>query len=126
MVQLDSELQAALKLPEGPIRERAVQTAQNKMADKISGLMTQQVAQNAELTANYDADLDNRMSLAQRAQAAEWEQQHTTSIDTNPATHTPEQMVQIREYVNSVDEGLLSYVEHVQNNPQSTEPVHAG
>ena len=121
LVQLDSELQAALKLPEGPIRERAVQTAQNKMADKISGLMTQQVAQNAELTANYDADLDNRMSLAQRAQAAEWEQQHTTSIDTNPATHTPEQMVQIREYVNSVDEGLLSYVEHVQNNPQSTE-----
>lgn len=121
LVQLDSELQAALKLPEGPIRERAVQTAQNKMADKISGLMTQQVAQNAELTANYDADLDNRMSLAQRAQAAEWEQQHTTSIDTNPATHTPEQMVQIREYVNSVDEGLLSYVEHVQNNPQSAE-----
>ena len=121
LVQLDSELQAALKLPEGPIRERAVQTAQNKMADKISGLMTQQVAQNAELTVNYDADLDNRMSLAQRAQAAEWEQQHTTSIDTNPATHTPEQMVQIREYVNSVDEGLLSYVEHVQNNPQSTE-----
>lgn len=121
LVQLDSELQAALKLPEGPIRERAVQTAQNKMADKISGLMTQQVAQNAELTANYDADLDNRMSFAQRAQAAEWEQQHTTSIDTNPATHTPEQMVQIREYVNSVDEGLLSYVEHVQNNPQSTE-----
>ena len=121
LVQLDSELQAALKLPEGPIRERAVQTAQNKMADKISGLMTQQVAQNAELTANYDADLDNRLSFAQRAQAAEWEQQHTTSIDTNPATHTPEQMVQIREYVNSVDEGLLSYVEHVQNNPQSTE-----
>ena len=121
LVQLDSDLQAALKLPEGPIRERAVRTAQNKMADKISGLMTQQVAQNAELTANYDADLDNRMSLEQRAQAAEWEQQHTTSIDTNPATHTPEQMEQIREYVNSVDEGLLSYVEHVQNNPQSTE-----
>ena len=121
LVQLDSDLQAALKLPEGPIRERAVRTAQNKMADKISGLMTQQAAQNAELTANYDADLDNRMSLEQRAQAAEWEQQHTTSIDTNPATHTPEQMEQIREYVNSVDEGLLSYVEHVQNNPQSTE-----
>lgn len=52
LVQLDSELQAALKLPEGPIRERAVQTAQNKMADKISGLMTRQVAQNAELAAS--------------------------------------------------------------------------
>lgn len=52
LVQLDSELQAARKLPEGPIRERAVQTAQNKMADKISGLMTQQVAQNAELAAS--------------------------------------------------------------------------
>ena len=52
LVQLDSELQAARKLPEGPIRERAVQTAQDKMADKISGLMTQQVAQNAELAAS--------------------------------------------------------------------------
>ena len=29
--------------------------------------------------------------------------------------------MQILEYVNSVDEGLLSYVEHVQNNPQSAE-----
>lgn len=81
LVQLDSELQAALKLPEGPIRERAVQTAQNKMADKISGLMTQQAAQNAELTANYDADLDNRMSLAQRAQAAEYLNQRTGQVD---------------------------------------------
>lgn len=81
LVQLDSELQAALKLPEGPIRERAVQTAQNKMADKISGLMTQQVAQNAELTANYDADLNNRVSLAQRAQAAEYLNQRTGQVN---------------------------------------------
>ncbi len=81
LVQLDSELQAALKLPEGPIRERAVQTAQNKMADKISGLMTQRVAQNAELTANYDADLSNRMSLEQRAQAAEYLNQRTGQVD---------------------------------------------
>lgn len=81
LVQLESELQAALKLPEGPIRERAVQTAQNKMADKISGLMTQQAAQNAELTANYDADLNNRMSLAQRAQAAEYLNQRTGQVD---------------------------------------------
>lgn len=117
LVQIDSELQAALKLPEGPIRERAVQTAQNKMADKISGLMTQQAAQNAELTANYDADLDNRMSLEQRAQAAEWEQQHTTSIDTNPATHTPEQMKLINEYVNSIDDGLKDFADRYYENP---------
>lgn len=117
LVQLDSELQAALRLPEGPIRERAVQTAQNKMADKISGLMTQQAAQNAELTANYDADLNNRMSLAQRAQAAEWEQQHTTSIDTNPATHTPEQMKLINEYVNSIDDGLKDFADRYYENP---------
>ena len=58
-----------------------MQTAQDKMADKISGLMTQHVAQNAELTANYDADLDNRMSLAQRAQAAEYLNQRTGQVD---------------------------------------------
>ena len=82
LVQIDSELQAALKLPDGPIRERAVQAAQNKMADKISGLMAQQVAQNAELTANYDADLNNRMSLEQRAQAAEYLNQRTGQLDS--------------------------------------------
>ncbi len=49
------------------------------------------------------------MSLAQRAQAAEWEQQHTTSIDTNPATHTPEQMKFINEYVNSIDDGFEGF-----------------
>ncbi len=81
LVQIDSELQAALKLPEGPIRESAVQAAQDKMVDKISGLMTQQAAQNAELTANYDADLNNRMSLEQRAQAAEYLNQRTGQAD---------------------------------------------
>ena len=85
LVQLDSELQAALKLPEGPIRERAVHAAQNKMADKISGLMTQQAAQNAELTANYDADLNNRMSLAQRAQADEYLDQQNMPAAMSPA-----------------------------------------
>ena len=79
--------------------------------------MTQQVAQNAELTANYDADLNNRMSFAQRAQAAEWEQQHTTSIDTNPATHTPEQMKLINEYVNSIDDGLKDFADRYYENP---------
>lgn len=43
--------------------------------------MTQQAAQNAELTANYDADLNNRMSLAQRAQAAEYLNQRTGQVD---------------------------------------------
>ncbi len=38
LVQLDSELQAALKLPEGPIRERAVQTAQDKMVNALTDM----------------------------------------------------------------------------------------
>lgn len=38
-----------------------------------------------------------------------------TSIDTNPATHTPEQMAQIREYVNSVDEGLKDFIQKRRN-----------
>lgn len=117
LVQLDSELQAALKLPEGPIRERAVQTAQDKMVNALTDMQRQNAARSAELTANYDADLNNRMSLAQRAQAAEWEQQHTTSIDTNPATHTPEQMKLINEYVNSIDDGLKDFADRYYENP---------
>lgn len=57
MVQLDSELQAARKLPAGPIRERAVQTAQNKMVNALTDMQRQNAARSAELTANYDADL---------------------------------------------------------------------
>ena len=81
LVQLDSELQAALKLPEGPIRERAVQTAQNKMVNVLTDMQRQNAARSAELTANYDADLDNRMSLAQRAQAAEYLNQRTGQVN---------------------------------------------
>lgn len=81
LVQLDSELQAARKLPEGPIRERAVQTAQNKMVNALTDMQRQNAARSAELTANYDADLNNRMSLAQRAQAAEYLNQRTGQVD---------------------------------------------
>lgn len=81
LVQLDSELQAARKLPEGPIRERAVQTAQDKMVNALTDMQRQNAARSAELTANYDADLNNRMSLAQRAQAAEYLNQRTGQVD---------------------------------------------
>ena len=81
LVQLDSELQAALKLPEGPIRERAVQTAQDKMVNALTDMQRQNAARSAELTANYDADLNNRMSLAQRAQAAEYLNHRTGQVD---------------------------------------------
>lgn len=81
LVQLDSELQAALKLPEGPIKERAVHAAQDKMVNALNDMQRQNAARSAELTANYDADLDNRMSLAQRAQAAEYLNQRTGRAD---------------------------------------------
>lgn len=41
--------------------------------------------------------------------------QEATSIDTNPETHTPEQMVQIGEYVDSVDEGLVDFIRKRRN-----------
>lgn len=93
LVQIDSELQAALKLPEGPIRERAVQTAQNKMADKISGLMTQQAAQNAELTANYDADLQNHLDLQEKAETAHYlQEQENRALNQRAAAQAVQQM----------------------------------
>lgn len=93
LVQLDSELQAALKLPEGPIRERAVQAAQDKMSDKISGLMTQQVAQNAELTANYDADLQNHLDLQEKAETAHYlQEQENRALNQRAAAQAVQQM----------------------------------
>lgn len=93
LVQIDSELQAALKLPDGPIKERAVQAAQNKMADKISGLMTQQVAQNAELTANYDADLQNHLDLQEKAETAHYlQEQENRALNQRAAAQAVQQM----------------------------------
>ena len=111
----DAQLRAARSLPEGAGREAAVNAAQEKMSQTIADFVGQQAAESAERSAAYDADPNGRMSLAQRAQAAEWEQQHTTSIDTNPATHTPEQMEKIHEYVNSVDEGLKEFIQKRRN-----------
>ena len=111
----DAQLRAARSLPEGAGREAAVSAARVKMSQTIADFVRQQAAETAERSAAYDADPNGRMSLAQRAQTAEWEQQHTTSIDTNPATHTPDQMAQIREYVNSVDEGLKDFIQKRRN-----------
>lgn len=111
----DAQLRAARSMPEGAAREAAVSAAREKMSQTIADFVGQQAAESAERSAAYDADPNGRMSLALRAQAAEWEQQHTTSIDTNPATHTPEQMAQIREYANSVDEGLKDFIQKRRN-----------
>lgn len=43
----------------------------------------------------------------------------STSIDTNPATHTPEQMTKINEYVNAVDEGLADFAERYIEDPNA-------
>ena len=112
----DAELRAAQSLPDGPIKDQAVHNAQNKMAQTYADYISGRIAAEAERAAQngaFDGVQENVPTPDTR--------EYSTSIDTNPATHTAEQMAQIREYVNSVDEGLLSYVEHVQNNPQSTE-----
>lgn len=103
LVQLDSELQAALKLPDGPIKERAVQAAQNKMADKISGLMTQQVAQNAELTANYDADLQNHLDLQEKAETAHYLQEQENRALNQRATVQAMQQMDTQTQNNVID-----------------------
>ena len=46
-------------------------------------------------------------------------QAQETAIDTNPETHTPEQMAQIQEYVNSADDGLLDFAKTYEENPNA-------
>ncbi len=77
----DAQLRAAQSLPEGAVREAAVNTAREKMTQTISDFVTQQTAESAERSAAYDAELENRMSLAQRAQAAEYLNQRTGQPD---------------------------------------------
>ncbi len=79
--EADAQLRAAQSLPEGAARETAVNTAREKMARTISDFATQQAAENAERSASYDANLDEHMSLAQRARAAEYLNQRTGQAD---------------------------------------------
>ena len=87
LVQLDSELQAALKLPEGPIRERAVQTAQDKMVNALTDMQRQNAARSAELTANYDADLQEKAETAQYLQ-----EQENRALNQRAAVQAMQQM----------------------------------
>lgn len=93
LVQLDSELQAALKLPEGPIRERAVQTAQNKMLNALTDMQRQNAARSAELTANYDADLQNHLDLQEKAETAHYlQEQENRALNQRAAAQAVQQM----------------------------------
>lgn len=93
LVQLDSELQAALKLPEGPIRERAVQTAQNKMVNALTDMQLQNAARSAELTANYDADLQNHLDLQEKAETAHYlQEQENRALNQRAAAQAVQQM----------------------------------
>lgn len=93
LVQLDSELQAARKLPEGPIRERAVQTAQNKMVNVLTDMQRQNAARSAELTANYDADLQNHLDLQEKAETAQYlQEQENRALNQRAAVQAMQQM----------------------------------
>lgn len=93
LVQLDSELQAARKLPEGPIRERAVQTAQNKMVNALTDMQRQNAARSAELTANYDADLQNHLDLQKKAETAQYlQEKENRALNQRAAVQAMQQM----------------------------------
>lgn len=93
LVQLDSELQAALKLPEGPIRERAVHAAQDKMVNALTDMQRQNAARSAELTANYDADLQNHLDLQEKADTAQYlQEQENRALNQRTAVQAMQQM----------------------------------
>ena len=93
LVQLDSELQAARKLPEGPIRERAVQTAQDKMVNALTDMQRQNAARSAELTANYDVDLQNHLDLQEKAETAQYlQEQENRALNQRAAVQAMQQM----------------------------------
>lgn len=85
----------------------------NYAADRASGdpkaaFSFQELAENAIGGAVSGLFFGTAGTLAGRAR-------RSTSVDTNPATHTPEQMAKINEYVDAVDEGLLEFVQKRRN-----------
>ena len=43
--------------------------------------------------------------------------EESTSVNTDPSKHTPEEQARIEEYQAAVDENFVSYIENVQKNP---------
>lgn len=85
----------------------------NYAADRAAGdpkaaFSFQELAENAIGGAVSGLFFGTAGTLAGRAR-------RSTSVDTNPATHTPEQMAKINEYVDAVDEGLLEFVQKRRN-----------
>lgn len=62
---------------------------------------------------DYDAAMAYRDGLIEQRNAAD----ETTSVNTDPAQHTPQEQAIIDAYQEAVDPNLVSYIEQVKENP---------
>lgn len=58
---------------------------------------------------------DNAAAIANGMEPVK--QEESTSVNTDPAEHTPQEQAVIEEYQNAVDENLVEYVQAVKDNP---------
>lgn len=67
----------------------------------------------AEFGANigYNALMGSVFRGGQEVSGAVRNRMLSTSVNTDPAVHTPEQMAKINEYVHAVDDGLLNFIQ---------------
>lgn len=52
-------------------------------------------------------------------------QEESTSVNTDPAQHTPQEQAVIEEYQNAVDDNLVEYIQVVRDNPGQTMPRYS-
>ena len=71
------------------------QTAQDTPEQRVADVVSQIAGQNKNAPANET-------------------ETESTAVNTNPATHTPQEQAIIEEYQNSVDEGLVQFAEQIK------------
>lgn len=86
-----------------PMVDRAGQTVQQRAAQTVQGaiLPTAQPANQAQQVTTLPMREQESSGL------------YTTSIDTDPSTHTPEENARIQEYTSSTDSKIVSFINRV-------------
>lgn len=123
---VDAEMRKAGEKENAPAEAEAVESAAQTEAEgaQIKNGNAQIENGNAQNEVGSAQAAEEGGQTAEKPSPAETEDSENDStssyIDTNPETHTPEQMQRITEYINSVDKGLKNFIQRVRElkNPK--------
>ena len=110
--QLLQRVGAAQARQNGGSGNSSVQSAGGTSVEVLQGWSPQTDTRTGSQNTGNSAEIPNTTGT----QAQEVTEE-STSVNTDPSKHTPEEQARIEEYQAAVDENFVSYIENVQKNP---------